>query len=135
MAIQGTLTVNGKTYEVDRCEYSFVQMTDSTGKPSSRTQGGRITFLIPSPSDDDTFFYQWMFQKTELHSGSFKFCVYSNSNKPSYKTVSFDGAYCVALNDSFDDRDGKLMTCTVTICAKSIKIGASQTEFKNEWGD
>jgi len=134
MAIQGTLNIDGKKYEVNRCEYSFVQMTDSTGKPSSRTQGGRITFLIPSPSDDDTFFYQWMFQKTELHNGKFTFCVYSNSNKPSYKTVSFKNAYCVALNDSFDDRDGKLMTCTITICAESIEIGAARTKYENEWG-
>lgn len=135
MAIQGTLTVAGHTYEVNRCEYSFAQMTDSTGKPSSRTQGGRITFLIPSPNDDDTFFYQWMFQKTELHSGEFKFCVYSSSNKPSYKTVCFTNAYCVALNDSFDDTDGKLMTCTITICAESIEIGAVKTKYKNEWGN
>ena len=87
MAIQGVLKIQGKRYDVVECEYQFSQMVDETGKPTSRPMGGEITFVMPSTSDDDVFFYKWMVNKTETKSGYFRFCVYSNNNKPSYKTV------------------------------------------------
>lgn len=135
MALQGSLTIaGGKTYGVVECAYDFRQSIDETGKPVSRPQGGTITFMMPSTSDEDTFFYKWMFNKTEVQSGKFKLTVFTNDNKPSYKTIEFVDAYCIELKDYFNDSDSKLMYTTVTISAQFIRIGTiDQALFSNEW--
>ena len=93
MAIQGSLSIGGRNYNVVECAYEFNQSIDDTGKPVSRPKGGTITFVMPSSSDDDLFFYKWMFNKTEVKNGIFKFVVYTNKNNRSIKTVSFENAY------------------------------------------
>lgn len=134
MALQGNLEIGGQNYEVVECEYDFRQSVDDTGKPVSRPQGGQITFVMPSTSDDDLFFYKWMFNKTEVNSGRFQFVVYSANNKRSYKTVAFTNAFCIALKDYFNDNDSKLMYTTVTLSAEIIRIGSlDRALFTNEW--
>lgn len=134
MALQGKLKIGGQTYGVVECAYDFRQQVDDTGKPVSRPQGGQITFVMPSTSDDDLFFYKWMFNKTEVKSGIFRFVVYTSNNKRSYKSVEFLNAYCIALKDYFNDNDSKLMYTTVTISAEIIRVGAVDGAlFTNEW--
>ncbi len=135
MALQGNLKIGGKTYGIVECEYEFVQTVDETGKPTSRTMGGQITFVMPATSDDDLFFYRWMMSKTEVKSGIFRFRIYSHENKISYKSVEFMNAYCVRLRDFFNDHDSKLMYTTITISAEVIRVGSldSVVHF-NEWG-
>ncbi|MBR5688079.1 MAG: hypothetical protein IKX36_08990 [Prevotella sp.] len=134
MAIQGKLKIGGRTYSVVECSYEFSQAIDDTGKPTSRPKGGTITFTMPSSSDDDLFFYRWMFSKTEIQAGKFQFVVFSNENKRSYKTVDFINAYCVGLRDYFNDNDSRLMYTTVTISAQIIRMGSLDSAiFNNEW--
>ena len=135
MALQGSLTIGDKTYGVVECAYDFHQSIDETGKPVSRPQGGSITFVMPTTSDEDLFFYKWMFNKTEVQSGYFRFVVFTNDNKKSYKTVEFINAYCIELKDYFNDNDSKLMYTTVTISAQIIHIGGlmDNAVFTNEW--
>lgn len=134
MALQGQLHIGGHTYGVVECSYDFSQSIDETGKPTSRPKGGNITFVIPATSDDDLFFYHWMFNKTQVYNGTFKFCVYTTQNKQSYKTVSFINAFCVNLSDYFNDKDSKLMYTTITISAEIINIGTLDVAtFTNEW--
>lgn len=139
MALQGSLKITGleKEYGVVECAYEFNQHVDDTGKPTSRPLGGTITFVMPATSDDDVFFYNWMFRKTEMRSGKFRFIVYTANNKQSYKTVSFENAYCIGLKDYFNDNDSRLMYTTVTLSAEKIFVGGKnlfdKAEFNNEW--
>ena len=135
MAFQGKLKCDGRTYELVECSYEFHQAVDDTGKPVSRPKGGTITFVLPSTDDNDLFFYKWMFNKTEVQSGYFKFIVYTSDNKKSFKTVEFINAYCIELKDYFNDNDSKLMYTTVTISAQIIRIGGlvDNAVFTNEW--
>ena len=134
MALQGQLKIGGRVYGVIECSYDFSQSVDETGKPTSRPHGGTITFVMPSTSDDDLFFYNWMFNKTQVHNGTFKFCVFTTRNLQSYKTVAFKNAYCISLRDYFNDSDSKLMYTTVTISAEQIRIGkTSGATLNNEW--
>lgn len=135
MALQGSLKIGGKTYGIIECEYEFKQAVDETGKPVSRPEGGIIKFVTPATSDDDPFFYKWMVHKFETNSGVFRFCVFSNENKRSYKTVEFINAYCIGLKDYFNDKDSKLMYSTVTISAEAIRVGLMNSALLiNEWG-
>ncbi len=138
MALHGEINIHGAggIYGVVECEYEFSQAVDATGKPTTRTQGGTIRFVMPSTSDEDLFFYHWMFNKTEVHSGIFRFCVFSNDNRRRYKTIEFTNAYCVGLKDYFCDHDEKLMYTTVTISAEIIRVGEGFMDtatFTNDW--
>ena len=133
-AFKGELDVGGHRYGVVECAYSFRQEIDETGKPISRPKGGTITFITPSMSDDDLFFYKWMANKTEVKSGFFRFAVHSYQNKRSYKTVRFKNAYCIELKDYFNDKDSRIMYSTITISAEVITVGElGGAEFNNEW--
>ena len=128
------LNVGGRKFGIVQCSYAFNQSVDSMGKPVSRPRGGRIVFVLPSRSDEDLFFYRWMFNKTEMESGTFRFVVWSQQNRQSYKTVSFRNAYCVGLKDFFNNNDSRLMHITVTLMAEVITIGSNDiAEFNNEW--
>ena len=133
-SFHGKIEVGGKKYGIVECRYRFHQDCDSTGKPSTRPRGGSITFVMPSLSDDNVFFYKWMFSKTQVYSGVLKFVVYSQKNKRSYKTVNFKNAYCTELEDYFNDHDSRLMHTRVTISAEIISVGSNDTaEFNNDW--
>lgn len=134
MALHGCLKIGGRTYGVVSCNYSFNQALDSTGVPSTRPVGGEITMVIPATGDDDMFFYNWMFNQYEVKSGILRFRIYSSDNKPTYKTVAFANAYCVALQDQFSDNDSKLMYTTIRISAQVVRIGAANSAvFLNAW--
>jgi len=134
MALQGSLKIGGREYGIVECAYDFSQSIDETGKPVSRPQGGSITFVMPATSDEDLFFYKWMFNKSEVKSGQFRFTVFTQNNKKSYKTVNFINAYCVGLKDYFNDNDSRLMYTTVTLSAEIIRVGSLDTAlFSNEW--
>lgn len=136
MALQGKLKVGGKCYGIVECAYEFNQIVDDSGKPTTRTKGGIITFVTPATSDEDLFFYNWMFRKVETHNGTFEFTVYTNSNKKSFKTVNFLNAYCIGLKDYFNDNDSKLMYTTVTLSAEIISVGEGvmgSAIFDNKW--
>ena len=126
MALHGSLKIAGNTYGIVECKYEFSQIIDSTGKPTSRPMGGIITFKMPATSDEDVFFYKWMVHKTEVHSGIFRFCVFTHQNKRSYKTVEFMNAYCIGLKDEFNDQE---------ISAEAIRVGSLDSAMIiNEWG-
>ena len=126
----------GGEYDIFECEYEFSQAVDDTGKPTTRTMGGTIRFVMPATCDDDQFFYKWMFNKTAVYSGTFRFCVFSNNNRRRYKTIEFKNAYCIRLKDYFNDHDSKLMYTDVTISAEALRIGTGLMDraiFTNSW--
>lgn len=134
MALQGCLKIGGRTYGVVSCDYSFSQLVDAFGKPNARPAGGKITFTIPSTTDEDMFFYNWMFHKTEAKSGILQFCLYSHENKRVYKTVSFVNAFCIGLHDVFNNNNQMLMLTTITISAQLIRVGMlNASTFVNPW--
>ena len=137
MALQGQVRIQGGgEYGIVECEYEFSQAVDDTGKPTTRTMGGTIRFVMPATCDDDQFFYKWMFNKTAVYSGTFRFCVFSNDNRKRYKTIEFKNAYCIRLKDYFNDHDSKLMYTDVTISAEALRIGTGLMDraiFTNSW--
>lgn len=137
MALQGQVRIQGGgEYDIVECEYEFSQAVDDTGKPTTRTMGGTIRFVMPATCDDDQFFYKWMFNKTAVYSGTFRFCVFSNDNRRRYKTIEFKNAYCIRLKDYFNDHDSKLMYTDVTISAEALRIGTGLMDraiFTNSW--
>lgn len=143
MALQGKIEVSSvpgsvgglmggsESYNIIECEYQFSQSIDETGKPTSRPRGGTITFVLPTVEDDDSFFYDWMFNKSETHSGQFVFTIYGKNNRRRLKHLKFTNAYCIDLKEYFSDNDSRLMYMTIVLSAEKIEL--SKAVFDNKW--
>jgi len=98
MAITATLTLGKKEYKLNDCEYTFYQPIDINNKPTANPKGGIIKFSMNALGEEDLTFHKWMFNKTEVKSGSIFFDLPGSDNK----TIFFEQAHCIGLNEYFN---------------------------------
>ena len=127
MAFKAILKLAGAEHTILKCYYGLSQMTDNTGRPSSITRGGIITFLVESTSN--TVFSDWMFNNFETKDGSIAF-LKRDSNATS-KELFFTDAYAIKYTEYFNANGRRPMTARITISAREISIGNG--EHINEW--
>ncbi len=127
MAFKAILTVNGKEYNVLNCSYDLFRETDSTGRPSSVTRGGRIKITLEST--EDTTLVEWMFNNFERHDGSIRFL--KRDNEATEKELRFTEGYMVKYIESFDSTDSLPMNEALIISARAIAMGDG--EHVNRW--
>lgn len=127
MAFKAKLKVANREYNVLKCYYGLFQETDATGRPSSITRGGMITFVVESTND--TTLSDWMFNNFELKSGSIVF--YKRDAEATSKELFFTDAYAIKYNENFRAKGRSPMKERVTISAREISIGNGFHE--NEW--
>ena len=127
MSFKAILKIQGSEYNTLKCHYSLNQETDPTGRPSSITRGGIITFFLESTSN--IFFSDWMFNNFETKNGSIAF-IKREINATS-KELFFTEAYAIKYNEYFNAKGRRPMTAKITISAKEISIGNGF--HLNEW--
>lgn len=129
MAFKAKLNVGGKEYNVLTCNYRMHQETDTTGRPSSITRGGKIEITVESTSD--TTLSDWMFNNFERKDGSIVFLKRDTDAKS--KELKFTEAYMVNYSEAFDHSGENPMAESMVISAKTIGMGNG--EHTNEWVD
>ncbi len=127
MSFKGKLNIAGKEYNLLSSSYGLFQETDATGRPSSVTRGGMISFEVESTGD--TGLSDWMFNNFETRNGSLIFLKRDTDAKA--KELEFTDAYCVKYSEVFDSTGKNPMVEKVTISAREIKMG--NADFENEW--
>ncbi|WP_055446366.1 type VI secretion system tube protein TssD [Lacinutrix mariniflava] len=127
MAFKAKLNVGGQEYNVLNCSYELYQETDSTGRPSSITRGGKIKLTVESTAD--VSLSDWMFNNFERRDGSIKF-IKRDSDSTS-KELKFTEGYMVKYHENFDATGKNPMSEAFVISAKSIAMGNG--EHVNEW--
>ena len=127
MAFKAKLKVANREYNVLKCHYGLFQETDATGRPSSVTRGGMISFIVESTND--TTLSDWMFNNFELKNGSIVF--YKRDSEATSKELFFTDAYAIKYNENFRAKGRSPMKERVTISAREISIGNGHHE--NEW--
>ena len=132
MAITAKLMLDGKFpgYNVIECEYEFNQEIDKNGKPCANPRGGIIKFTILSPSENDTTLHEWMLNKTEVKQGIFTFDITLGAEK-NRKTLSFEHAHCIHLNEYFNDQKSIQMITKIILSAAKISFGGKGTNYTN----
>jgi hypothetical protein len=130
MALNGTLTIEGKKYNVQDCDYEFSQPYDNNYKPSAIPRGGLINFSILSNNKDDLFFHEWMLSIADVHSGEFELPV-TCGIEHKWKNVKFENAHCIRLSESFSNSNALQMHMRITIVAAKIDFG-NGVEFRNK---
>jgi hypothetical protein len=127
MSFIAKLRLDGEEINVLHCGFRFTQMTDSTGKPTSRPQGGHISLLVESTGSTDLF--DWMINATQQKNGNITF--YRRDTMSKLKTLEFTDAVCIDYYETFDHIGETPMQIQLTISAYEIKLNDS--EFKNNW--
>jgi len=68
MSFKATLFIFDKEYQLINLTYGYLQPTDITGRPTSRTTGGKIT-AVANSTKDDSGLYEAMFSPDQMVSG------------------------------------------------------------------
>jgi hypothetical protein len=127
MSFIAKLRLDGEEINVLHCGFRFVQMTDNTGKPTARPQGGNISLLVESTGSTDLF--DWMINPTQLKNGDITF--YRRDTMSKLKVLSFTDAACVEYYETFDHTGDTPMQIQLTVSAHELKLNDS--EFTNNW--
>lgn len=127
MSFIAKLRLDGEDINVLHCGFRFTQMTDTTGKPTSKPQGGNINLLLESSGSTDLF--DWMISPTQMKNGTITF--YRRDTMSKLKTLEFSDAVCIDYYETFDHAGITPMQIQMTISAHELKLNDS--EFKNNW--
>lgn len=131
--IKAILTIDSRTSELLKVSYSFNQLMNQIGEPSSIVYGGRITLTLASSGKNDLF--AWAVLSDAQKDGQIELI---DANGKVAKTIEFFEAWCINYNEKFtafkDTKSGLLKEEArevLTLYANKIRIrGESFTGYK-----
>lgn len=127
MSFKAVFKVDGKVYNVLSCNYSMHQDYDVTGRPSSVARGGVVNLVVEST--DSSKLFEWMCDSYMKKDATITFNKREENAK--LKELEIKEAYLVGYQESFDSVGNGAMTESLSLSAKSIKMGDG--EMQNEW--
>jgi hypothetical protein len=127
MSFKAVFKVDGKDYNVLSCNFRMHQDVDVTGRPSSIARGGIVNLVVEST--DNSGLLQWMCDSYMKKDATITFNKREENSK--LKELEIKEAYCVGYEESFDSAGSGAMTESITLSAKSVKMGDG--EHLNEW--
>ena len=121
MSFKATLDIDGKTFDILDCSYSFHQDVDeSTGRVTSGVKGGIVSFYVIS-TDDDTFI-SWMLDPHALKDGKITF--YKSNQDSKMREINFTQAACVHFSETFGKEE--LTTIGIKMLAQTMDIDGNK---------
>ena len=127
MSFKTVMNVAGVERNVLAVDFSMLQETDPTGRPSSITRAGKINVVVEGTGATDLF--EWMTNSFERKDGSIKF--FKRDSDATLKELKFKEAYIVKYKEDFDSTGENPLTETFTLSAKEIEMG--NAKHINEW--
>lgn len=127
MAFKAKLELDGKTYNVLNCSFSFHQNVDPTGRPSSDVRGGMIHVSVEST--EDTSLFEFVTDPHGFKDGKITF--YKRDQDSKMKELEFKQAACVEYSETFDAVGSTPMSTHFTVSAREVHIG--QGQHVNPW--
>src|SRR5512137_1566178 len=127
MSFKAIFKVDGKEYNVLSCNYRLHQDYDVTGRPSSVARGGVVDLILEST--DSSKLFEWMCDSYMKKDATITFNKRDEDSK--LKELEIKEAYMVGYHESFDSIGTGAMTESISLSAKSIKMGNG--ELENEW--
>ncbi|WP_128331707.1 type VI secretion system tube protein TssD [Apibacter sp. HY039] len=121
------IEIDGESYNVLNCRYSFVQGVDSTGKPQATIRGGQIELTVESNGKSN--FIDWMLSSEKTKDASIVF--YRRDAMSRLQEVKFEKGYCIEFSEEFNSVNSDPMSIKMLIVAKTITI--ANVAFENSW--
>lgn len=114
------------SYELEKCSYSFLQSTDTNGKPQTEVRGGNIHLTYGGLPQPDLL--RWMLGSTKYEDGAIVVC---DDNDEPLEKVFFEQATCVGLEIEYVQNGKNYIQAKVILQARKIRV--SETTLENRW--
>jgi len=126
MSFLSKLELDGNTYNVLECRYSFSQPVDGTGKPQGMPQGGEIFIRIESTGNPELL--GWMLDHNKTKDG--KIIFYRRDAMSKLQELTFEKAYCINFVEHFNSNDSEPLQIEIQFIAKSFDVNGAVHEKK-----
>ena len=124
MALQATLELENKYYDILDLDYELYKPTDYYNNPSATPVAGTINFSMHSPMNQDTLFQEWALRPAETKEGKFTLPL-TNGIDHITRTLFFECAHCLRLSESFSCYSTSQVTMRLTIAASKLTFNDS----------
>lgn len=118
MSFLAKLIIEDDEINVLRCNFSFTQKVDSSGRITEMPRSGQIHVSLESTNN--TNLLHWMLNPHEFKKG--KVVFYKRDVMSSNKTLLFDEAICVSYEEDFDAHNAVPMRTAISISAGVIEL-------------
>jgi len=127
MSFRASLSFEGKTYDVIKCDYSIYREVDSKGRPSSNLYGGKINITVESTPD--VTLIEKMSTQFKPNTGTITFKKGDEDSK--MKELKWENGYIVGFEEGIQIVGEFPMLIKFTISAQKITIG--DANFEQNW--
>lgn len=129
MSFLSKLELDGNSYNILECKYSFTQATDGTGKPQGMPQGGEIFIRIESTGNPELL--GWMLDHNQTKNGKITFFRRDAMSK--LQELTFEKAYCIKFTEHFNSVDTEPLQIEMNLIAKKFDVNGASHE--KSWKD
>lgn len=129
MSFLSKLELDGNTYNILECRYSFSQATDGTGKPQGMPQGGEIFIRIESTGNPELL--GWMLDHNQTKNGTITFFRRDAMSK--LQELTFEKAYCIRFTEHFNSIDAEPLQIEMSLIARKFDVNGAAHE--KSWKD
>lgn len=126
MSFLSKLELDGNTYNVLECRYSFNQPIDGTGKPQGMPQGGEISIRIESTGNPELL--GWMLDHNKTKDG--KIIFFRRDAMSKLQELNFEKAYCINFVEHFNSSNSEPLQIEMQLIAKSFDVNGAIHEKK-----
>lgn len=124
MSFLSKLELDGNTYNILECRYSFSQATDGTGKPQGMPQGGEIFIRIESTGNPELL--GWMLDHNQTKNGTITFFRRDAMSK--LQELNFEKAYCINFAEHFNSFNAEPLQIEMHLIAKKFDVNGATHE-------
>jgi hypothetical protein len=128
MPFTAELEIEGKSYKVYECEYSFSQQVDLQGKPNPKVKGGTIKMVIEG-SDDDVHL-SWTVNKARKDEGTITFYKIDQSK---FREIKFEQAHCIRYKETVSIVKNATPAYRQEIVLTAGKMTVAGIKHNNHW--
>ncbi|MBT2623751.1 type VI secretion system tube protein TssD [Chryseobacterium sp. ISL-6] len=121
MSFLSKLELDGITYNILECKYSFTQSTDTTGKPEGIPQGGEINITIESTGNSELL--AWMLDHSQTKNG--KIIFYRRDAISKLQELVFEKAYCIRFKEHFNANSSQPLQIEISMIAKKFDLNGA----------
>lgn len=117
MHVKGTLIIEHKTFDVIDLRVTLPRLADGAGEAGALLQG-RMHLCIDSSTKESALFIPWL-QQAGSKNGELTFMP--DEEQEVMKTITFEGARCVAYEEDFEAGSALPLTALLTIVCEELR--------------
>jgi len=124
MALQATLILENKCYDILDLDYEIYKPSDHYSNPSATPVAGTVNFSMRSPMNQDTLFQEWALRPAEMIDCKFILPL-TNGIDHVTRTIDLYNAHCLRLSESFSSYSESQVTMRLTVATSKITFNDS----------